>query len=129
GGRGGGWGFCVMVGGGGRGGEGGLSFGEFWGGGGGVGLEGYAHQELPFEKLVEALPLDPDLSYPPVFQVIFTLHNESRTRLRLPGLNVSPMEVESGLSKFDLSRAMSEADEELRVLLFRNRSRESFRFS
>src|SRR5262249_13780900 len=109
--------------------EGGLSFREFLGRVREVALEGYAHQELPFEKLVEALHLDPAVSHPPVFQVIFTLHNESRTRLRLPGLNVSPMEVESGLSKFDLSLAMIETEEGLSGSLFSNSSRKSFRFS
>src|SRR5262249_15289579 len=49
--------------------------------------------------------------------------------LRLPGLNVSPMEVESGLSKFDLSLAMIETEEGLSGSLFSNSSRKSFRFS
>lgn len=67
-----------------------------------VTLSAYAHQDLPFERLVDALQLKRDLSYNPVFQVLFGLHNAPRRPLELTGLTWSPLEVESGTARFDL---------------------------
>ncbi len=55
-------------------------------------LEAYAHQELPFELLVEALQPERTASYNPLFQMMFVLQNASETSLELPGLHVQPME-------------------------------------
>ncbi|HBL12848.1 MAG TPA: non-ribosomal peptide synthetase, partial [Cyanobacteria bacterium UBA11162] len=74
-----------------------------------VTLEAYAHQNLPFEKLVEELQIARDLSYPPLFQVMFILQNIPITNLELPGLNLSPSErVDTKTSQFDLTLDLSE---------------------
>ena len=66
-------------------------------------LGAYNHQDVPFEKLVEELRPDRDPSRNPLFQVSFALQNATRTKLELPGLTLSPMQVHSGTTKFDLS--------------------------
>ena len=67
-----------------------------------VALDAYAHQDLPFEKLVEALQPERDLSRSPLFQVWFALQNAPRAEFKLPGLDLRSLEVHNGTSKFDL---------------------------
>ena len=66
-------------------------------------LGAYAHQDLPFERLVEELHLARDLSRNPLFQVMFVLQNASLQPLELPGLSLSPVEVDTGTTHFDLT--------------------------
>ncbi len=68
-----------------------------------VALEAYEHQDLPFEKLVEELHPDRDLSRSPLFQVMFAHQNVPRQTFELPGLTVSPVEINNYTAKFDLS--------------------------
>jgi len=68
----------------------------------------FEHQDLPFEKLVEELQPERDLSRSPLFQVMFTLQNAVFPNLQLPGLNVSVQEVDSGTVKFDLLLSLEE---------------------
>jgi amino acid adenylation domain-containing protein/non-ribosomal peptide synthase protein (TIGR01720 family) len=72
-------------------------------------LGAYAHQDLPFEQLVETLQPERDLSQQPLFQVMFVLQNTSLEKLELPGLTLSPVLIESGTSKFDLSLILEES--------------------
>ena len=73
-----------------------------------VALEAYDHQDLPFEKLVEELQLERDLSYSPLFQVKFMLENAPKEDLKLPGLTLSFLESENLTAKLDLSLDMYE---------------------
>jgi amino acid adenylation domain-containing protein len=73
-------------------------------------LEAYAHQELPFEKLVEELQPQRSLSYSPLFQVMFVLQNAPMGKLELPGLSIAPVEVEDVNAKFDLTLAVTETE-------------------
>ena len=66
-------------------------------------LGAYAHQEVPFEKLVEELTPERSLSHTPLFQVMMVLQNAAREEFELPGLNLSPVGVERIAVKFDLS--------------------------
>jgi natural product biosynthesis luciferase-like monooxygenase protein/FkbM family methyltransferase len=63
----------------------------------------YAHQDMPFEQLVDALHPERDLSRNPLFQVMFALQNTPVMTLELPGLTLEPVEVEQGASQFDIT--------------------------
>ena len=68
-----------------------------------VALGAYAHQELPFEKLVEELQPERDLSHTPLFQVMFQLSNDPGEAPQLPGLNVENFEFDSGTTECDVA--------------------------
>jgi aspartate racemase len=76
-------------------------------------LGAYAHQDLPFEKLVEELNPERDLSRSPFFQVLMSLQNTPMQPLEFSGLKVSRMKVGSATSKFDLSLYATEMPEGL----------------
>ncbi|MBW4611021.1 MAG: amino acid adenylation domain-containing protein [Hassallia sp. WJT32-NPBG1] len=71
-------------------------------------LEAYNHQDLPFEKLVENLRPERDSSHTPLFQVMFALQNAPMPILEFSGLKLSPLEIDSGTAKFDLTLDISE---------------------
>jgi amino acid adenylation domain-containing protein/non-ribosomal peptide synthase protein (TIGR01720 family) len=73
-----------------------------------VTLGAYAHQEVPFERLVEELQPERSLSHTPLFQVTFGMHNAPRGELRLPGLKLSRLSSEGETAKFDLMLSMME---------------------
>jgi amino acid adenylation domain-containing protein len=78
-----------------------------------VAVGAYAHQDLPFEKLVEALQPRRDMSHQPLFQLMFALQNMPRPSLELAGLTMSPLDVDSGTAMFDLTVAMVEREQGL----------------
>ncbi|MDF5720953.1 MAG: amino acid adenylation domain-containing protein [Rhizonema sp. PD37] len=69
-------------------------------------LLAYAHQDLPFEMLVEALQPERNLSHTPLFQVMFVLQNTPMSEVELTGLSVSPLLGERTTAKFDLTLAV-----------------------
>ncbi len=76
-----------------------------------VTLGAYSHQEVPFEKLVEELQPDRDLSHSPLFQVLFTLQNTAMGELELAGSQLTQLEVETETAKFDLTLVLTESGE------------------
>lgn len=80
-------------------------------------LGAYAHQDLPFEKLVEDLQPQRDLSRNPLFQVMFALQNTPQEALQLPGITLSSLQVENLTTKFDLTVVVWEEGDELGGLL------------
>jgi amino acid adenylation domain-containing protein len=80
-------------------------------------LSAYAHQDLPFEMLVEELQPERSLSYNPLFQIGFALQNTPMGPAELPGLELRPLQVVSRTSTFDLSLFMSETPDGLYGLL------------
>ena len=67
-------------------------------------LGAYAHQDLPFEKIVEALQPERDLSYNPFFQTAFSFHDAPLPEHAYPGLEVEVTEgLGNGSAKFDLN--------------------------
>ncbi|WP_038266002.1 non-ribosomal peptide synthetase, partial [Xenorhabdus cabanillasii] len=73
-------------------------------------LAAYAHQDLPFEQLVEALQPERSLSYSPIFQVMLTLDNTSAQTLALPDLQLAPIEQARHSAHFDLTLSLFESD-------------------
>ncbi|MBN3950378.1 MAG: amino acid adenylation domain-containing protein [Nostoc sp. NMS7] len=71
-------------------------------------LEAYNHQELPFEKLVETLRPERDMSHTPLFQVMFALQNTPMSALEFSGLQLIPLEIDNGTAKFDLTLDLEE---------------------
>ncbi len=65
-------------------------------------LEAYRHQDIPFERLVEKLPLRRSLNRTPIFQVIFALQNASPETQQLGGLEVEEIGNEAWTVRFDL---------------------------
>ncbi|HKR15457.1 MAG TPA: amino acid adenylation domain-containing protein [Pyrinomonadaceae bacterium] len=78
-----------------------------------VALGAAAHQDLPFEKLVEELQPERDLSRTPLFQVMFALQNVRTEALALPDLQVVHAGATPAIAKFDLTLFMSEANGEI----------------
>ncbi|MDN3356432.1 non-ribosomal peptide synthetase [Actinomadura sp. DC4] len=77
-------------------------------------LGAYDHQDLPFERLVEELAPQRDLSRNPLFQAVLVLQTSAETEpWRLPGLTVEPAPVTGGLAKFDLNLSLSEVGDGL----------------
>ncbi|MEH1805764.1 amino acid adenylation domain-containing protein [Nostoc sp.] len=69
-------------------------------------IDAYAHQDLPFEMLVEVLQPERDLSHTPLFQVMFALQNVPMSEIELADLTISSLPVESATAKFDLFLSM-----------------------
>jgi non-ribosomal peptide synthetase component F/acyl carrier protein len=69
-----------------------------------------AHQDVPFERLVEALQPERDMAYAPLFQVLFVLQNAAPLKLELPGLSLEALDFQHGTSKFDLQLYAAEVD-------------------
>ena len=80
-------------------------------------LGAYAHQELPFEMLVDAIQPERDMSHTPLFQVMFAFQNTPVQDLVLPGLIISPFQTKSVTSKFDITLSIREFEGEYRGLL------------
>ncbi len=71
-------------------------------------LEAFAHQDLPFEKLVEELVPQRELSHTPLFQVLFVLQNTPMPELKRPDLRLEALRADTATSKFDLTLGMTE---------------------
>ena len=68
----------------------------------------HAHQDVPFEHLVDALAPERHLGHMPLFQVVLGLHTAVGDEVVMPGLEVEPRAFSSGTSKFDLTLLMDE---------------------
>src|SRR5947209_3091499 len=89
--------------------SGGPSFEELLGRVRTAALGAFAHQDLPFEKVVFELQPERNLSTSPLFQVMFTLQNAPSGSLTLPGLTLKPLRAEASTAKFDLTLAIFES--------------------
>jgi amino acid adenylation domain-containing protein len=76
-------------------------------------LGAYAHQEAPFEKIMEAIRPARGISGHPLFQVMFALQNAPMPEIRFSGLDAEVEALDSATAKFDLSLLMSEAEDRL----------------
>ena len=82
-----------------------------------VALGAFAHQDLPFEKLVEELQPERDLRHTPIFQVALAYQNFPSHKLELPGLTLQSETTETGNAKFDLMLYMWQRADGLRAVL------------
>ena len=71
-------------------------------------LGAYAHQELPFDMLVDALQPQRNLGYAPLFQTMIAYQNTPTETLYLPGVEMQPVGLDVGMSKFDLTLLLTE---------------------
>jgi amino acid adenylation domain-containing protein len=76
-------------------------------------LDAFAHQDVPFEKLVEALQPRRDPSRHPLFQAVLAMQNVPLGAVELPGLEMEPLEVESTATKFDLTLSLYDSGGDL----------------
>lgn len=80
-----------------------------------VTLEAYENQDVPFEKLVEELHIERDMSRNPLFQVLFSLQNLSLPRMEFSELSVSTKDLDAGYARFDLAVDIREAGDGMLV--------------
>jgi len=83
-------------------------------------LGAYKHQDVPFEKLLEDLRPQRDLSRPSIFQVLFNMLNAPSSRLDLPGLEIAGLDLSETLAKFDLTLYVAERPDGLALNLVYN---------
>lgn len=76
-------------------------------------LEGFAHQTIPFEKLVEKLNPERDLSRSPLFQVLFNLKNFPDVDSKAGSLVIEPFHFDPGIAQYDLNMELQVIDERL----------------
>jgi amino acid adenylation domain-containing protein len=76
-------------------------------------LGAFAHQDLPFEKLVMTFEGKRDLSRNPLFQAMFAFQNRSVASLNLPALTSEPIEVDTKTSKFDFTLSLTDRGNDL----------------
>ncbi|HET9714281.1 MAG TPA: amino acid adenylation domain-containing protein, partial [Pyrinomonadaceae bacterium] len=80
-----------------------------------VTLGAYAHQDLPFERLVDHLHAERDMSRSPLFQILFLFQNAPLGTLELPGITLAPLEYYSGAVGYDLMISVREQGQNLHV--------------
>ena len=83
-------------------------------------LDAYAHQDVPFEKLVEELRPERSMTHTPFFRTWLVLQNAPMPPMELPGLSLSMMQVDDGTSKFDLVLSMFETEAGLHAIWIYN---------
>nr|WP_158845525.1 non-ribosomal peptide synthetase [Streptomyces sp. NRRL WC-3742] len=71
-------------------------------------LAAFAHQDVPFERLVDAVSPERSLARHPLFQVMLVLQNTEEARFALPGLSGEVRRVDAGVAKFDLAFELTE---------------------
>ncbi|HEX2926937.1 MAG TPA: amino acid adenylation domain-containing protein [Ruminiclostridium sp.] len=80
-----------------------------------VTLEAYSNQEVPFEKIVEELKLERDMSRNPLFQIFFSLQDSPVPETRLSGASIENINIDGDTSRFDLSVDISHTTSGLEV--------------
>jgi amino acid adenylation domain-containing protein len=78
-----------------------------------VALGAYAHQSLPFEKLVEELQPERHPTHSPLFQIMFEMQHETAEKLDLPDLELESLPLDVAAAKFDLTLSMDEIGDEI----------------
>ncbi|USP13463.1 non-ribosomal peptide synthetase [Vibrio gazogenes] len=80
-------------------------------------LAAQAHQDIPFEQVVESVAPTRNMSHSPIFQVMFALQNVPEGDLQLPGLSISSLEAEVSTVQFDLNLFVHPSEDQLEATL------------
>lgn len=80
-------------------------------------LQAFLHQDLPFEYLVDKLHPKRDMSHSPIFQVAFIYQNPPEEKIELPELQISAIQTENRISKYDLSLYIQLVDKKINATL------------
>ncbi|MET0396105.1 MAG: amino acid adenylation domain-containing protein [Longimicrobiaceae bacterium] len=80
-------------------------------------LGAHAHQDVPFDRVVEALEPERTLSYTPLFQAQLVFQNVPGLAVELPGVSIAGVDVDQGTNKFDLSLYVQETHRGTRITL------------
>ena len=80
-----------------------------------VTLEAYSNQDVPFEKIVEELNLERDMSRNPLFQMFFSLQDTPVRSASLSGMSISSIDIEGDTARFDLSVDINDSGSGLEV--------------
>jgi acyl carrier protein len=80
-----------------------------------VSLGAYAHQDMPFEKLIKEMQLERTIWEMPLYNVAFGLQNAPREDLRLNDIAIAPLDVEQEIARFDLAIWIRESSEGMDV--------------
>ncbi len=91
--------------------DGSLSFAELLRQVRNVTLDAHHHQDVPFEKLVEELEPERNLSLSPLFQTMLAFQNTPLTEMSLPGLKLARVEIEAASAKFDLQLTVDDSEQ------------------
>ncbi|PCK02582.1 MAG: hypothetical protein COA42_21985 [Alteromonadaceae bacterium] len=76
-------------------------------------LSAYAHQDIPFEMLVEQVQPTRSLSHSPLFQAMLVLQNNAPIELELPDINIEVLSADYPIAKFDLTLNIEEREGQL----------------
>ncbi|SDT16354.1 amino acid adenylation domain-containing protein [Pseudomonas asplenii] len=80
-------------------------------------LEVHAHQDVPFERVVEAVNPERDTAYSPLFQVMLVLQNTPGEAVEMPGLSLASYGTSSATAKFDLAFELVEQAQGLQLVI------------
>jgi amino acid adenylation domain-containing protein len=80
-------------------------------------LNAFANENVTLDRLLDVLKPDRELNRSPLFQVMFILHNGSKTWPKLPGLTIEPLDFDPGTSRYDFTiEAFEDEDHKLQLV-------------
>ncbi|MCP5063933.1 MAG: amino acid adenylation domain-containing protein [Ignavibacteriae bacterium] len=78
-----------------------------------ISFEAFSNQDIPFEMIVDELKLERDMSRTALFQAMFVLNNAPATNMEIEGLEIEPLNTDTGTTKFDLVLSTTQNKNEL----------------